>query len=346
MKKSKNYHPWNIDIASFPEGGSLKEQILFLLNFPILAPSGHNSQPWSFSVEGNMASIHVNEERALSYSDTKRRQLLIAMGCALENLLVAADYYGFDSDVRYFPNASDHNVVVSVVLRRARPTQGDLKHLIFSIPERRTNRGKYEDRLPPEDFLKGIEKLSSASLGVALIGDKNRKDKIAEIVSSAQVEVMEDILFREELSHYIKSNFTKSKTGMPGFALGVPAPISLIASRLIKKVNLSEKTRKQDEEVLKKFTPVFVVISAADDKMGHIQSGRLFEKIWLMAERRGMSMSPLAAAVQANNHAKTLQEMLGIKHRPLIFSRLGYAEKKPHHSPRFNLEEVLNIGNE
>ena len=152
MKKSHNYQPWNVSIPAFPRDGNLREQILFLLHFPILAPSGHNSQPWQFHIKENVVSIRVNEERSLSYSDPKRRQLLIAMGCALENLLIAADYYGFDANVNYFPNAGDHNLVVNIALRRTSSAKWDSNHLIFSIPERRTNRNKFTNRLPPEDF--------------------------------------------------------------------------------------------------------------------------------------------------------------------------------------------------
>lgn len=42
-----------INISDFPEKGSLEFQIKFVLNYAILAPSTHNSQPWLFKIEAS-----------------------------------------------------------------------------------------------------------------------------------------------------------------------------------------------------------------------------------------------------------------------------------------------------
>jgi len=41
-----NYAAWGIDVNSFPQDGGIEDQLRFLIGFAILAPSGHNSQPW------------------------------------------------------------------------------------------------------------------------------------------------------------------------------------------------------------------------------------------------------------------------------------------------------------
>jgi len=58
----ENYAPWGIDVNAFPEKGKLDDQLKFLLGFAILAPSGHNSQPWRFRVEGKKIWICNNPE--------------------------------------------------------------------------------------------------------------------------------------------------------------------------------------------------------------------------------------------------------------------------------------------
>ncbi len=341
--KALNYKPWNLKISDFPEHADLTEQVLFVLRFAILAPSGHNSQPWEFQIKENSIFIRVNKERSLAYSDPKRRQLLIGIGCAIENILLASDYYGFRSELKYFPEVSDDDLVARISLKKTDNTKNNPNHLIFSIAKRRTNRGKYFSRPLPEQFLQTIQKNSDDNLKIGFITDKNKKDEIINIVSMAQVESMEDPLFREELSHYIKSNYTKSKTGMPGFTLGIPAPISLFASSLIKKINLSKKNQKQDEALLKEFTPVFGVISSRiDDKNGYIASGWLFEKVWLLAEQAGIAVSPLAATIQSDSYCAEFQKVFGIhNYRPQIFFRIGYPVKSVEHSPRMSVEEVM-----
>ena len=338
----ENYRPWDIDINAFPKNGSVEEKLKFLLGFAILAPSGHNSQPWSFSIKDGTISMWVNPQRALAESDPTRRQLLIGMGCVLENLLAAADYYGFKPVVHYFPDNSNQEFVAQIIFEKSTLTKNDPHHLIFSIPQRRTNRNKYLRKLPPPEFIKKLDSMTGESYTVTVVTDEIKREALADIALLSQIETMDSDSFREELSHYIRSSFTKHKTGMPGFTLGIPAPISLIASRLIRKVNLSRKTRKKDEALLKKYTPAFVVIAASSDHdVDRIKAGQIFDRVWLLAEQKGLSCAPLAAPVQTQDYYQHLQRILGISHRPLVFFRMGYAKKSVRHSPRLNVDEVL-----
>lgn len=340
----KNYQAWHLKVSDFPEKGILRDQLIFLLRFAILAPSGHNSQPWNFIIENNVVDISVNEERSLSQSDPNRRQLLVSIGCALENFLIAAEHFGFSSEIRHFPQQENQNIVARVFLEKDRKEKKEPADLIHAILERRTNRNKYRERLPSQDFLSGIQKLSNKDVIVSVVVDKTTKASVADVVNAAQIEVMEEASFREELSHYIKSNLTKSKTGMPGFTLGMPLPISLIASRLIKRVNMSKKTMKKDDELLKLYTPVFVLVgTASDDNVSRVKAGQIFERIWLMATKEGLSCAPLAAGVQVGEYYKDLQKILGLSSRPQAFLRMGYCGKSVRHSPRFYVEEVLKV---
>ena len=340
----ENYFPWHVRVEDFPRDRDLREQLLFLLRFAILAPSGHNSQPWEFSIGGNTIKIFANKERSLAQSDPDRRQLMVSIGCALENLLLAADYYGFKVGVDYLPEGEKQDLISRIIIEKAGERKNDDQHLIFSIPHRCTNRNKYRDQLLPQDFLVRIKSLSTNNLIVTVVTEKKLKDAVADVVNIAQIEAMEDDLFREELSHYVKSNLTMAKTGMPGFTLGMPLPISLIASRLIKKVNMSKKTMKKDDELLKLYTPVFILVSAvSDDNVSRVKAGQILERIWLMATKEGLSCAPLAAGVQVGEYYKNLQKILGLSSRPQAFLRMGYCGKSVRHSPRFYVEEVLKV---
>lgn len=339
----ENYAPWAIDINSFPEKGSSSDQIKFLLGFVLLAPSGHNGQPWNFSISETSVSFYVNKERSLPKSDPERRQLLAGFGCAVENFLIASDYYGFNVNTKYFPDQNNKDLIIQFSLSRTGKTRISPSHLIFSIPKRNNNRNKFKKDIPPQSFQDSIKNLSGETIDVSIINEQDKKEKLGDIVNTAQIEVMDRDYFREELSHLIRSNFTKEKTGMPGFVLGLSAPISLIASRLIKKVNMSRKTKKQDDELLKKYTPTFVVISTiSDSEIDRIKAGQLFERIWLMAEKENLKCSPLAAGCQVGEYYKEMQKVIGISSRPQVFFRLGYCDKENPHSPRFLVKDLLN----
>ena len=82
--------------------------------------------------------------------------------------------------------------------------------------EQRTDRNKYTNRSVPQDFFDEVKKLSSDNFHITFVTDKDTKDRIADIVSNAQVEAIEDA------------------------------------------------------ELLKNFTPTFVIISSGDDEMSYI----------------------------------------------------------------------------
>ena len=339
-----NYRPWEIDLRDFPGRGSEVDKLTFLLRFAVLSPSGHNTQPWNFSIVRNTISLFVNRERSLERSDPQRRQLLLAFGCMIENLFIAADHYGFAPSVDYFPDPQNRDLVAIISFDKegagSRGADGDL---ITAIPLRHTNRGKYLDRSLPAHFVERVKKYGDDELKLSIVTATEEKNTIADIVNDATIEIMDNNEFREELSHYIRSSFTREHTGMPGFALEIPAPISLLASRLIKKINLSRGNKKKDQELLKRHTPGgFMVISSRNDEAAdRLAAGRLFEKIWLAATKEGLNCSPLASAIQSPRHNQLLRQALHTDFEPQVFFRIGYGQKTFRHSPRFAVEQLL-----
>lgn len=339
-----NYHAWNVAINDFPSQGTTSDKLIFLLRFAVLAPSGHNTQPWSFSIAGNDISLRVVRERSLEGSDPARRQLLIAFGCFIENLCIAADHYGYTARIRYFPDPQDEDLIAKISFdEKGKDVAVEDGGLIAAIPLRHTNRGRYLARPLPERFLERIKRIKSDHAQIFVIMGEKGKDAIADVVNEAQIEIMDDAGFREELSAFIRSNFTREHTGMPGFALEVPALVSVFASRLIKRVNLSRANKKKDVALLKQHTPggFIVVTSEKDDAVGRLAAGRLFEKIWLMATAAGLNCSPLAAAIQSKRHNIMLKRILHTELEPQVFFRIGYGEKPFRHSPRFTVEQLL-----
>ncbi len=339
-----NYRAWDVPFDAFPLGETEMDKLKFLLRFAILAPSGHNTQPWNFSITRNEISLLVNRERSLEGSDPHRRQLLIAFGCMIENLFISANHYGYEANINYFPNSQNHDLIAKIsIVESSGNHKNNNNDLFFAISARHTNRGKYLDRSLPENFLQRIERYEEKDLKISIVTDNAQKHIIADIINEAQIETMDSSEFREELSQYIKSSFTRETTGMPGFVLEIPAPISLFASRLIKKINLSRKSRKKDDALLKQYTPAaFIIISSRDNDRGSwLAAGRLFEKLWLTATAEGLNCSPMAAAIQSPIYNKRLRESLGIDFEPQVFFRIGYGRRQFHHSPRFSVEELL-----
>jgi hypothetical protein len=337
----ENYQAWFINYQDFYQQKSLFDQLKFLIRFAILAPSAHNAQPWKFIIKENTILLLPESTRALSKSDPFDRQLFISLGCALENLLIAADYYHFDTEVKYVPPDRE-NIAVKIDFKKRNTHDISESHLIFSIPKRHTNRNKYEERLPEKQFIDWMKSLSNADVRVDLVEDKINREKVADMSVNALIETMDDIHFRNELSQYMKSNFTRSKLGMPGFSHGIPAPVSLFASKLVRRVNMKRLEQKKDEALLKKHTPLFCVLSTKkDDRENWIKVGQLYERITLEAEKNNLKTAPLAAALLKEESLSAIKNLLNPDFRPQVLFRIGYCKTSSRQTPRLLQTDVI-----
>ncbi len=320
-------------VQSFPKHA-------FLVNFLVLAPSSHNSQPWRVTVGESEILLSPEYLRSLPESDPHHRELYVSLGCALKNLLTAADYYGMSRVVDYFPPEFSHDI--RITFGNPSASARDPRHAALAIPRRSTNRAPYDEPFDDTSFCDWIKGLSSDVISIDVISDGVKKGKIADVVSNALVAAMDNPEFRHELSQYIKSNVTASPIGMTMNAFGMPTPVSLFASFILRRWNVNKKTLSQDRELLTKHTPYFVVISAREDRpLDWLHVGELYEEIALEATLRGLSTAPMTASIEIGDYYKQLQNILGTSFRPHMFFRLGRAKTASPHGPRLRAEEII-----
>src|SRR5215469_16093227 len=109
-------HPWDVREADFPSTGPPAEQLRFLLQYAVLAPSGHNSQPWMFKIDEDTVELYADRSRALPVVDPDDRELTISCGAALLNLRVALRHFGYAGEVIPFPDPDDPDLLARVHL--------------------------------------------------------------------------------------------------------------------------------------------------------------------------------------------------------------------------------------
>ena len=71
----------------------------YLVEQAVKAPSGHNTQPWLFRRKGMAVEIHPDFSRALKVVDASHRELFVSLGCAAENICLAAHANNYEVDV-------------------------------------------------------------------------------------------------------------------------------------------------------------------------------------------------------------------------------------------------------
>lgn len=343
----RNYEAWEIDLSEFDALNDNKEKVQFLLRFASLAPSSHNSQPWKFKIPTeNSIEVYADTNRALPNSDKNHRQLILSIGCAIKNILVAADYFGFKAELFLENNLTDANIFLSplatIKFSSVRSTANDKDHLIHYILKRHANRFTYSDRSPDSHFLEKIKSLSTNNVRIDIISVFETRKQIADCIINAGIAAMNDNGFRKELSQYVKNNYTHSYVGMPLEGFGVPGAISLIAPFLMSYINMNKINQKDDRKTLMSGASQFLLINSSEDgPRTWLNVGLVIEEVWLEAAKYNIDMAVYGAPIQIGEYYKDLQKILGTDLRPQFCARFGYSEKSFRLSPRLPVKNIF-----
>jgi hypothetical protein len=327
----KSKDPWKVDETHFPANGSLPDRLRFLLQYAVLAPSSHNTQPWKFRIDGNRIDIFIDEERWLKVCDDDQRELHISVGCCLENLLVAADHFGLQHQVEYLPDSSNPMHAATMEVMDGAATERDSK-LFQMIPVRHTNHGEYNGRPIPEDLLEQLSGCcTEPNIHVQLTSDNSIKQKVDELVVRADAIEFADPAFREELAYWIGQG-----------VFGTSWLMSKIGKLAVTHINMGSSTAKKDSAVLMS-SPVLGLISSRDNsRETQIEVGQVYQRLSLIAASFGIWCQPMSQIVQVG---ETKQEVAKLQTDPHLFPqlpfRLGFAESEKHRTPRRSVEEVL-----
>jgi len=340
---TKNYDAWKISISDFKEQKNNYDKLVFFSRFGLLAPSSHNSQPWEFEIDEKKLSIQIfkSTKRILPVGDPKDTLSYISIGCAIENIIIAADFFGFTAQVMY-ENDPENNLCATIQFTESNKQSSELGHLFHQIEKRIVNRGKYEDRIPADDFLKKIQQLYPGDYRIVFIKDPQTISLVGNIVNQASIELMDSRTFRKELSKHVKNNFTKSHVGIPAFGMGINNAISLLVPLLARFVNLDKLSEKQNAKLFARHTPVIaVILSREDGKKDKIISGNLYEKTSLYSISEDIKTSPWGGIIVHEELREKLRQILKTEFYPQFLFRMGYNKKDPRHSPRLLVDSVL-----
>lgn len=365
--KNKNYKAWEINEKNFPQDS--EEKLKFLINYAILAPSSHNTQPWLFKIitrkdaepfdktqgklyaeqRGNFHTDSLNQEihiyadfkRKLTYSDKEGRMLYIALGCALCNICVAADYFEMGYKIEYNEEVNNFKNPALKIIFNQRPIANN-KQLFSAITKRHSNRNKYKDKPVPEEYLKEFRNYNKEQdLKINFISDENLKNKIAEISSEAMGKVMSDGNFRKELAFWLRNNLTKKFDGMPGNGHNMSLFISLFAPHILRNINVSRVEAKKERRKIRNLPVIGIISSRENNPLLWIKTGELLEKILFCAASKNIDFVIRVASIEVPEAREKLKQALNIDFMPQILFGLGYAGKEAPLSPRRPLEDFI-----
>lgn len=126
--------------ATMRQALSARPAIAEMIRMATLAPSGHNTQPWRFRIGRDQVEILLDPSRRTPVVDPDDHRLYVALGCAAENLVLAAGARGYRGTVG-LPAVNDGVVTVSLEEGTAVYTA-----LADATPKRQSTRADFDGR--------------------------------------------------------------------------------------------------------------------------------------------------------------------------------------------------------
>ncbi len=340
-----NLVAWTVSENHFPSFGSIKEKFKFFVRYAILAPSGHNTQPWVFEVHEESLNLYADRTRALPVIDPDDKELIISCGAALTNLIYAMKYFGFEPEVKHFPAEHDNDLLATVTIktRDYEPTE-DERTLFKAILKRRTN------RLPfAEDVIDGITRQrlmtitkEDPDVRFTIIEEGNQREEIIKLIETGDKIQSQNKSFCRELAQWVHPNRSNSKDGIPGYAFGMGDLISYGSPFFIGNLNWGEIQAGRDRNLVKG-SPVLGFLETKKDKpFEWLRAGMALERILLKAASIGIAASYLNQPLEVPELLEGFKEIVGTPNYPQLILRMGYG-KEVQSTPRRDVEDVIRL---
>jgi nitroreductase len=354
------YEPWK-DWRKDANDGALA-----LVRAAILAASPHNTQPWLFKVTNSSIELYIDTNRNTGALDPYLREEHIGIGCALENLMLAAAANGYQATVTLLPGKLGPIPAELKPELRARVDLASGQHeeseLYDAIPRRHTNRGAYNPQKPiPPQFVEALSGLASdeTDLKMFLFTGEAERRKIVEISSASNAEIYSDpevVRGSDRWIHIDWSEVQKSRDGLTIDAFGLP-PIATAVSKMMP-VSMLKRVASQGQmdrySDLMLSAPLIGIIAVHDryDQEQCLGAGRIWQRAHLLATARGLAGRPCNEAVEMIDHEKALgkparragllAEVLGdATWQPTFLFYMGYPTLTARTSPRRPIETVV-----
>ena len=303
---------------------SIRADYLFMIEQAIRAPSGHNTQPWRFRLFSDHIDILPDFSRALPVVDPDHRELFVSLGCAAENLYIAAAHKGWVGKV-----STPSDGIIHVGLSR----QEDIEAPHFEqIARRQTNRRCYNGSMISDNALALLKKIPvEPGIGIHLFRKGTQAiDDIAALVCEGNRRQMGNPAFKAELRQWMRYNRKhqdETADGLSYAVFGAPNLPRFMAEFIISRSLDAAKQNRTDRRNIASASH-FALFTTRDSRLEHwVALGRTLQRFLLASTAAGIAH---AYANQPNENpelAERMAQTLGIAGEcPTILIRLGYAK--------------------
>jgi len=331
-------NPRDVLESEFPVMGTPAEQLRFLLNYAVLAPSRHNAQPWLFKVDGDTVELYADRSRSLPVMDPDDRELTIGCGAALANLIIAIRHFGYAPAVEIHSHHDQGRLLARVTLETGVRATSEEQRLFSALLQRRTNRQPFEDRPLPASLLSALEEMAmQEGASLRFVREEETRYALASLIATGDRMLWTDERFRQEVATWTRPVESQARDGVPAYALGKGEMGSYLGPLKIR--TFMEQTELHPHEA--GGSPVLAVLwTFADTWFDWLAAGQALEKILLRAAAEGVWASFFSQPIEVPALRTEILTLFGQTDFPQMVLRMGYGQQTPP-TPRRSVRDVL-----
>src|SRR5258708_16198 len=214
--KGPAYAPWG------EWGGGAGEGMMRPLHSAILAANPHDTQPWQFALSQSGLTVIADRARNLGSFDPFRREMHLGLGAAIENIVRAANVFGFGPQVspvegrlRLSPGPEPVRVAEILLGESARVSDP----LFDAIPLRHTNRGPYREQAVARGQLKALaDKVANDQVRVAFVEDAGARKEMGALIVEATARIIADPQMSADSARWFRTGRREIEAHRDGIA--------------------------------------------------------------------------------------------------------------------------------
>ena len=339
LREMGSIEEYNASIAATRASLSQTPEIRDFIRYATLAANSHNTQPWRFRIGAGELEILPNFSRRISVVDPDDHHIFASLGCAAENLALAAAARGQTGELRFEP-ANDGSVMFTF---GTGATAG--RTLFDAIPFRQSTRADYDGKTVSATDLQALSAAAAVpGVDLVLVTDKTQIDRLRDLVLAANSVQMADAAFVRELKTWLRYNPRQAidaGDGLFSALTGNPTTPSWLGPYLISIFFSAKAENEKYARQIASSAGIAVFVSQQDNPEHWVLAGRASQRFALQATALGLKHAFVNQPVEVARFRPDLAALVGMPgRRPDLIMRFGYGAALPF-SARKPVEAVL-----
>jgi len=310
-----------------------------LVRYATLAANGHNTQPWRFRAEAGGIAIRPDLARRTPVVDPDDHHLFASLGCAAENMALAASAQGRGGAL-HFEGAGEGAVVFTPGSASDHPAD-----LFAAIPQRQSTRAEYDGEPLSASELAQLEEAARVpGVDLVLITEPRRLAQVRDLVVAGNTAQMADPDFVRELKDWLRFSPRQALAAGDGLftgASGNPVAPAWLGGMMFDLFFTADAENEKYARQMASSSGVAVFLAERDDPEHWVKAGRACQRFALKATALGLRHAFVNQPVEVADMRGEMAALAGLPgRRPDIVMRFGRGPVLPY-SPRRPVEAVL-----